>query len=527
MKEIDKLTVLISDIDGTLKPGGSASDTLFRIEKTKDGKDLFFIVPTLMPDRIQERIRYLQRNGNLAFGLCSGWSMPDLLKYAPFADFFIAEQGAIVRFGGESGNDIEVFASDKQIAASVKHIQILKERYRSADSPGVYVIDRKYSCLLVFVNRPPEINTETGLQIEQFGGTRLIEIDGTIKKAELRFVEYKIPGITKDRGVQEIMQRLATKQFYYYGNDNNDLPVFRMSGCVGFAPDSAKEAVLAIANYRTGSIPAGTDTVLDCIEFGMDDLSNYLVKNKVKSMFMLKEKELIRAIKELCPWYDNYQSAVKIVHRLFPFLAAMTPPEYMHALDVAEKSILIMSALHKSVSDLTSDEAVSSDMFMKKSIDFFNNSNIVEILIAAALLHDIEEFAKEPHEVVGARTASRIMEEIGYEDIADAVAELIIHHVDKKRERTDASMILANILIDADVLNKFSFFGRFRSLLFQAKEDRMRYTKDSFLNLERILNDVSNSLFFHQSRLMIRRDEIALSYFFSSELYNGENVNFT
>jgi hydroxymethylpyrimidine pyrophosphatase-like HAD family hydrolase len=502
------LTVLISDIDGTLKRGGSNSDTLFRIEKTKDGKERFLIVPTPMTERIQERIRYLQRNKNLAFGLCSGWSMPDLLKYAPFADFFIAEQGAIVRSGSGPENDIEVFASDKQIAASVKHIQLLKERYRSADHPGLYVIDRKYSCLLVFVNRTPEVNTEIGLQTEQFGGTRLMEIDGIIRKAELHFVEYKIPGITKDRGVQEIMRRLATKQFYYYGNDHNDLPVFRLPGCIGFAPDSAKEAVLAVTGYRTGPIPAGTDTVLDCIESGMDGFAGYLIKNKVKSMFIPKEKALIRAIEELRPWYGNYQSAVKMVYRLLPFLTAMMPPEYMHALDVAEKSILIINALHESASDLT--------------MDFFNNPDIIEILVAAALLHDMEEFVKEPHEVAGARTAKRIMTEAGCEDMADAVAELIIHHVDKKRERMDASMILANILIDADVLGKFSFFGRFRSLLFQAEEDRMRYAKDSFLNLERILDDVSASLFFHQSRLMVRQDEIALSYFFSSELYDRD-----
>jgi hydroxymethylpyrimidine pyrophosphatase-like HAD family hydrolase len=500
MKEVDKLTVWISDIDGTLKPGGSNSDTLFRIEKTKEGKDQFFILPALMPGRIQERIRYLQRNKRLAFGLCSGWSMPDLLKYAPFADFFIAEQGAAVRFGGEPEIDIEVFADDKQIMASVERIQLLKERYRSVDNQGLYVIARNYSCLLAFVNRTPEIHTESGLLIEQFGGTRLIEIDGIIRKAELRFVEYKIPGITKDRGVQEVMRRLATKQFYYYGNDANDLPVFRMPGCVGFAPDSAKEAVLAVANYRTGPIPAGTDTVLDCMEFGLDGLPGYLIKNKVKSMFIPKEKELIRAIEELRPWYGNCQSAVTMVYRLLPFLAAMTPPEYMHALDVAEKSIRIIHALHLPAPDVTS----------------------IEILIAAALLHDIEEFAGEPHEVAGARTARRMMDEAGYKDMAGAVAKLILHHVDKKRERTDASMILANILIDADVLSKFSFPGRFRSLLFQPKEDRMRYAKDSFLHLERILNDVSASLFFDQSRLMLRQDEIALSYYFSSELYGGE-----
>ena len=521
MKKINKSTVLISDIDGTLKPGGSASDTLFRIEKTEDGKDRFVIVPTPMPERIKERIRYLQHDGKLAFGPCSGWSMRDLLKYAPFADFFIAEQGAVVRLG-EHGNDIEVFAKDKQIAASVKQIQILKEHYCQASSLGIYVIDRKYSCLLVFVNRSPEINTEIGLQIEQFGGKRRIEIDGTFQDAELRFVEYKIPGITKNSGVQVIMKHLATKRFYYYGNDHNDLPVFQMPGCVGFAPDSAKEAILAVATHHTGAIPAGTDTVLDCIEFGMDGISGYIIKNKVKSMFMSKEKELIRAIKELHLWYDNYQSAAKIVHHLLPFLAAMTPTEYMHALDVAEKSILIISALHKSASDLTNNEAETSTILMKKNMNFFNNANIVKVLIAAALLHDIEEFANEPHEVAGARTARRIMEQIGCDDIADAVTELILHHVDKRRDRTDASMILANILIDADVLSKFSFFGRFRSLLFQAKEDRMRYTKDSFSNLERILDYVSNSLFFHESRLMVRQDEIALSYFFSSELCNAQ-----
>jgi hydroxymethylpyrimidine pyrophosphatase-like HAD family hydrolase/HD superfamily phosphodiesterase len=502
MKKSDKLTVLISDIDGTLKPGGSKSDTLFRIEKTTDGKGRFSIVPARMSGRIQERIRYLQRNKKLVFGLCSGWSMPDLLKYAPFADFFIAEQGSIVRFGNEPENDIEVFTSDKQVTVSARQIQLLKKHYCAVDTPGLYVIDRKYSCLLAFVNRTPEINTETGLQIEQFGGTRLIEIDGIIRKAELHFVEYKIPGITKDRGVQEIMRHLATKQFYYYGNDTNDLPVFRMPGCVGFTPDSAKEAVFAVANYRTGPISTGTDTMLDCIEFGMDGLPGYLIKNKVKSMFIPKEKELIQAIEELCPWYGNSQSAVTMVHRLLPYLAAMTPLEYMHALDVAEKSIRIICALHLPALDLIN----------------------VEILTAAALLHDIEEFSEEPHEVAGARTARRIMDETGCEGMADAVAELVIHHVDKKRERTDASMILANILIDADVLSKFSFLGRFRSLLFQAKEDRMRYTKDSFLNLDRILDDVSSLLFFHQSRLMVRQDEIALSYYFSSELYNGETL---
>ncbi|MDR0748537.1 MAG: HD domain-containing protein [Tannerellaceae bacterium] len=499
MKESDKSTVLISDIDGTLKPGGSKSDTLFRIEKTTDGKGRFSIVPAPMPSRIQERIRYLQRSKKLAFGLCSGWPMADLLKYAPFADFFIAEQGAVVRFGCEPGNDTDVFTSDKQVTALARQVQLLKEHYCSVDTPGLYVIDRKYSCLLAFVNRTPEINTETGLQIEQFGGTRLIEIDGTVRKANLLFVEYKIPGITKDHGVREIMRRLATKQFYYYGNDTNDLPVFRMPGCVGFAPDSAKEAVFTATCYRSGPVPAGTDTVLDCMEFGMDGLPDYLIKNKVKSMFISREKELIQAIEELRPWYGNCR-AVTMIHRLLPYLAAMTPPEYMHALDVAEKSIRIIRALHLPEPGLIS----------------------VEVLTAAALLHDIEEFAGEPHEVAGARTAKRIMDEIGCGSMADAVAELIIRHVDKKRERTDASMILANILIDADVLSKFSLFGRFRSLLFQAKEDRMRYTKDSFLNLDRILDDVSSSLFFHQSRLMVRQDEIALSYYFSSELYSGE-----
>lgn len=489
--------ILISDVDGTLKHGGAAADTIFKVSETAEGKKQLSIVSKTMDLRTQERIRYLQRREKLQFGLCSSWPLHDLLAFFPEADFYIAEEGAIVHFGGEDGETVRIFAENEEFITAGERLKRLKRRLCSElDAVSdCYLLEREYSCLLVYINREPDSGVQKGLEMNQFGGLRRIEIDGILKIAELNFVEYRIPMITKERGVREVMRRLQTKRFCYYGNDCNDLSIFRLPGCVGFAPDSASREVLASVSHHTGSVSVGMDTVLDCIEFGMARSEEYVSNHQVKSLLIRKEKYLIEA-------------AGKWVARLIPWMTGMRPIDYWHAIDTAIKAMDILSALREE----------------QNYAAILAGTDCRDALVAAALLHDIEEFSDHPHEQAGAQKAQEILQDIGRGDIAEEVSGLILCHTDKKREWVDTSMLLANILIDADVISRYSLIGCLKGVLFQNPDLRLPYAEDCFHDIDTLVQEIRSTLHFAQSLILIDEGEMAYVYYMAGKILSGDFI---
>ncbi len=140
------------------------------------------------------------------------------------------------------------------------------------------------------------------------------------------------------------------------------------------------------------------------------------------------------------------------------------------------------------------------------------NVRSMELLCPAALMHDIKDLEPE-HNLRGAEEANRILRELNYDSsLAEGVAKLIEHHRYKENKEKDYS-IENKMLIDADVLSKFSFIGRYRSLLLQEKSKREEWLQKRYLNIEEYIDTVKSWFRLKESKELFKADEMFLFFY--------------
>ena len=135
----------------------------------------------------------------------------------------------------------------------------------------------------------------------------------------------------------------------------------------------------------------------------------------------------------------------------------------------------------------------------------------MELLCPAALMHDIKDLEPE-HNLRGAEEAERILGKLNYDNsLVEGIAKLIEHHRYKENREKDYS-IENKMLIDADVLSKFSFIGRYRSLLLQEESKREAWLRKRYLNIEGYVDTVKSWFRFKESKELFRADEMLLFF---------------